>query len=122
MGVCVACFIRDIAGGLGLHRASVVQYLRPEIMGFMLGALISAFAKLGLASQTRAIFIARLLLVVHKKSQSVSLSAQSVGLQVQGISAATRPPFEHAHFQESRQAYNPRVYILLEGARRGDSR
>ena len=27
MGVCVACFIRDIAGAIGLHRAGVVQYL-----------------------------------------------------------------------------------------------
>jgi len=44
MGVCVVCFYRDIAGGLGLHRCPVVQYLRPEIMGFMLGALISALA------------------------------------------------------------------------------
>ncbi|KAB3529161.1 YedE family putative selenium transporter [Alkaliphilus serpentinus] len=38
MGVCVACFFRDIAGGLGLHRAAVVQYLRPEISGFILGS------------------------------------------------------------------------------------
>ena len=30
MGICVACFERDIAGALGLHRASVVQYIRPE--------------------------------------------------------------------------------------------
>ena len=44
MGICVACFYRDITGGLGLHRASVVQYLRPEIMGFVLGAFISAYA------------------------------------------------------------------------------
>jgi len=44
MGVCVACFIRDVSGGLGLHRASVVQYLRPEIVGFVLGASISALA------------------------------------------------------------------------------
>lgn len=44
MGICVACFYRDIAGGLGLHRAGVVQYLRPEIMGFALGAFISSFA------------------------------------------------------------------------------
>jgi len=43
MGICIACFYRDIAGGLGLHQATVVQYLRPEIMGFMLGALISAY-------------------------------------------------------------------------------
>lgn len=38
MGFCIACFIRDIAGGLGLHRAEVVQYLRPEIAGIVLGA------------------------------------------------------------------------------------
>ncbi len=44
MGICVACFYRDIAGALGLHHAAVVQYLRPEIMGFLLGAFISAYA------------------------------------------------------------------------------
>ena len=27
MGFCIACFLRDIAGGIGLHRAGVVQYL-----------------------------------------------------------------------------------------------
>ena len=37
MGICVACFSRDIAGALGLHRAAVVQYLRPEIPGMVLG-------------------------------------------------------------------------------------
>ncbi|MCD6303018.1 MAG: YedE-related selenium metabolism membrane protein, partial [Anaerolineae bacterium] len=42
MGICVACFERDIAGALGLHRAAVVQYLRPEIMGFVLGSTIAA--------------------------------------------------------------------------------
>lgn len=42
MGFCVACFTRDIAGALGLHRAAVVQYLRPEIPGFILGSFISA--------------------------------------------------------------------------------
>ena len=44
MGVCVACFERDIAGALGLHRAAAVQYLRPEIMGFVLGAFVAALA------------------------------------------------------------------------------
>lgn len=44
MGICVACFERDIAGAIGLHRAAVVQYLRPEILGFVLGAMVSAFA------------------------------------------------------------------------------
>jgi len=42
MGICVACFERDIAGALGFHRALVVQYLRPEIIGFVLGSFIAA--------------------------------------------------------------------------------
>ncbi len=42
MGVCVACFLRDITGAVGLHRADVVQYVRPEIIGFVLGSLIAA--------------------------------------------------------------------------------
>ena len=43
MGICVACFERDIAGALGLHRAGVVQYMRPEIIGFVLGSLTAAY-------------------------------------------------------------------------------
>ncbi len=42
MGICVACFERDIAGAVGLHRAGVVQYARPEIIGFVIGSLIAA--------------------------------------------------------------------------------
>jgi YedE family putative selenium metabolism protein len=46
MGLCIACFERDIAGALGLHRAGVVQYIRPEIIGILLGSLlISLFFK-----------------------------------------------------------------------------
>jgi uncharacterized protein len=44
MGICVACFERDIAGAVGLHRAAVVQYMRPEIIGFVLGSLFAAYA------------------------------------------------------------------------------
>uniref|UniRef100_A0A7C3YZ22 YedE-related selenium metabolism membrane protein n=1 Tax=Desulfobacca acetoxidans TaxID=60893 RepID=A0A7C3YZ22_9BACT len=44
MGICVACMERDLAGAIGLHRAAVVQYLRPEIIGFVLGALVAAYA------------------------------------------------------------------------------
>ena len=44
MGICVVCFNRDIAGALALHHASVVQYIRPEIIGFVLGALIAALS------------------------------------------------------------------------------
>ena len=42
MGICVACFNRDIAGAVGLHRAAVVQYMRPEIIGFVIGSLAAA--------------------------------------------------------------------------------
>ena len=40
MAICIACFIRDIAGSLGMHQAAVVQYARPEIIGIILGAFI----------------------------------------------------------------------------------
>lgn len=43
MGFCIACFLRDTAGGLGLHAAKAVQYIRPEISGLVLGALGAAF-------------------------------------------------------------------------------
>lgn len=42
MGICVACFERDIAGALGLHRAAVAQYIRPEIIAFVLGSTLAA--------------------------------------------------------------------------------
>lgn len=44
MGICIACFLRDISGALGFHRAEVVQYIRPEIIGIVLGAFGSAVA------------------------------------------------------------------------------
>jgi YedE family putative selenium metabolism protein len=45
MAFCVACFIRDTAGALGLHRAEAVQYIRPEIIGIVVGALIMGLIK-----------------------------------------------------------------------------
>jgi hypothetical protein len=39
MGICVACFLRDISGGIKLHTASIVQYIRHEIIGFVFGSL-----------------------------------------------------------------------------------
>ena len=44
MGFCIACFLRDTAGALGLHRADTVQYARPEIIGLVLGSCIMAIA------------------------------------------------------------------------------
>ncbi len=40
MAFCIACFLRDIAGSVGLHNAAVVQYARPEIIGIVLGAFV----------------------------------------------------------------------------------
>ncbi|MDO4595288.1 MAG: YedE family putative selenium transporter [Tissierellia bacterium] len=42
MGICIACFLRDIAGALNLHQAAVVQYIRPEIIGIVFGAFFSS--------------------------------------------------------------------------------
>lgn len=44
MGICVACFYRDISGALGFHGAAAVQYLRPEIIGICLGAFVAALS------------------------------------------------------------------------------
>ena len=40
MGFCIACFLRDIAGACRLHQAAVVQYVRPEIVGIVLGSTV----------------------------------------------------------------------------------
>ena len=61
MGFCIACFERDIAGALGMHSAKVVQYLRPEIIGLVLGSFLMSLgskefrAKTGSAPATRFI-------------------------------------------------------------------
>ena len=59
MGFCIACFERDIVGAVGLHSAEVVQYVRPEIIGIVLGSCIMALigkefrAQAGSAPATR---------------------------------------------------------------------
>ncbi|MDO5410628.1 MAG: YedE family putative selenium transporter [Lachnospiraceae bacterium] len=45
MGFCIACFLRDTSGALGLHSAPPVQYIRPEIIGLVLGSCIIALVK-----------------------------------------------------------------------------
>ena len=44
MGFCIACFLRDTSGALGFHSAAAVQYIRPEIVGLVLGSCILALA------------------------------------------------------------------------------
>jgi len=37
-GLCVSCFLENIAGAIGLHGNTRMQYLRPELIGVVLGA------------------------------------------------------------------------------------
>lgn len=39
-GFCAACHLRDIAGAIGLHHAALLQYARPEITGWIIGAFV----------------------------------------------------------------------------------
>ncbi|MDO4749647.1 MAG: YedE family putative selenium transporter [Eubacteriales bacterium] len=64
MGFCIACFIRDIAGGLGLHRAPVVQYIRPEIPGLVLGAFLMSLFRREFRAQSGSAPLTRFLLGV----------------------------------------------------------
>lgn len=45
MGFCIACFVRDMAGSMGMHQAAVVQYMRPEIIGLVIGAFLMSVAR-----------------------------------------------------------------------------
>ncbi|MFY9188013.1 MAG: hypothetical protein WAO22_02010 [bacterium] len=42
MGICVACLFVTSPGALGMHRAEVVQYMRPEVPGLILGSFLVA--------------------------------------------------------------------------------
>ncbi|OYV74394.1 MAG: hypothetical protein B7Z74_02390 [Deltaproteobacteria bacterium 21-66-5] len=39
-GLCASCFLVNVAGALGLHAGESQSYLRPEILGVVLGAFI----------------------------------------------------------------------------------
>lgn len=62
MGMCVACFCRDTAGALGLHRAVAVQYIRPELIGLVGGALAAALIYGEFRPRTGSAPLARFLL------------------------------------------------------------
>lgn len=42
MGICVVCFSGDIAAAIGLQPDTPVPYIRPEIIGFVLGSCVAA--------------------------------------------------------------------------------
>ncbi|MBI5739247.1 MAG: YedE-related selenium metabolism membrane protein [Nitrospirae bacterium] len=43
-GICVSCFMRNIAGAIGLHDDIRMQYIRPEIIAFVLGSFFTSLA------------------------------------------------------------------------------
>ena len=42
-GICISCFMENLAGSLGLHDNVRMQYIRPELIGFIMGGTVSAF-------------------------------------------------------------------------------
>lgn len=61
-GICVSCFIENSAGALGLHDNRNMQYLRPELLGFVLGSTVSALACRDFRSRGGSAPLVRLLL------------------------------------------------------------
>lgn len=43
-GICISCFVENLAGGLQLHANDRMAYFRPELAGFVLGAFLMAMA------------------------------------------------------------------------------
>lgn len=41
-GLCASCFLVNVAGAIGLHGSATQSYLRPEILGIVLGAFFAA--------------------------------------------------------------------------------
>lgn len=67
-GLCVACFMENTAGALGFHDNPRMQYLRPEIIGFVLGAfalslLRGEFRSTGGSSPLLRFFVGLLLII-----------------------------------------------------------
>ncbi len=43
-GICISCFMENLAGAMGLHGNPRMQYIRPELIGFVAGGTIAALA------------------------------------------------------------------------------
>jgi YedE family putative selenium metabolism protein len=59
-GICVSCFMENSAGALGLHANPRMQYLRPELIGFVLGAALCALLGREFRSRGGSVPLARL--------------------------------------------------------------
>lgn len=67
-GICVSCFMENISGALGLHDNVRMQYLRPELLGFVLGSFLwslyrKEFLSTGGSSPLLRFFIGILLII-----------------------------------------------------------
>jgi len=62
MGFCIACFLRDTAGAVGLHSAALAQYVRPEIIGVILGAFVASLAQKEFAAKGGSAPVTRFIL------------------------------------------------------------
>lgn len=50
-GICASCFLEGIAGALGLHTNVRMMYLRPELIGIVLGSFILALSTKGFSAR-----------------------------------------------------------------------
>jgi uncharacterized protein len=41
-GICISCFFENLAGSLQMHNVSRMSYIRPELLGFLLGSFLMA--------------------------------------------------------------------------------
>jgi uncharacterized protein len=42
-GICISCYLENLAGALSLHGNARMEYVRPELLGFVFGAAAAAF-------------------------------------------------------------------------------
>lgn len=60
-GFCMACFFKEMVGNVGIYRTAIFQYIKPEILGLVLGAFLISLKrkefglKGGFSSLTRLI-------------------------------------------------------------------
>jgi YedE family putative selenium metabolism protein len=61
-GICVSCFMENVAGALGFHNDIRMQYIRPEIIGFVLGAFGLALYRKEFVSTGGSSFLLRFMI------------------------------------------------------------
>ena len=82
MGFCIACFLRDITGAVGMHSAAKVQYVRPEIIGLVLGAFIMSVVMVQKAVKADAPAALEVLVDNQCSVENVTRFAENSGYKV----------------------------------------